>query len=261
MAWCKSSPNRPLQHNPPTPRSDPRVLEFYTNATVIGHFKDYIHYLLTHVNQYTGLTYAEDPTIAMIETGNELSGPNFGDEYVPNSWTLEIANYIKSLAPNKLIMDGTYGINETHFELGVVDIYSDHFYPLSVSKLNAGIALVAEAKRTYFAGEYGWTGQNGGDSLPAFFAAIEAAAAKKNNPVIMGDAFWSLFMHNVPNCHQYVNHSDGFALQYGNPANSANETGQIEIIRQHLFKLQGKAVGLATPKSACPGPAYLAGGS
>lgn len=52
--------------------------QFYTNRTIIQDFKNYIEHLLTHVKQYTGLTYAEDPTIFAFETGNELGGPKFG---------------------------------------------------------------------------------------------------------------------------------------------------------------------------------------
>ena len=58
---------------------DPLVLEFYTNGTIVQDFKDYIKNLITHVNPYTGLTYAEDPTIFAYETGNELGGPMFGE--------------------------------------------------------------------------------------------------------------------------------------------------------------------------------------
>ncbi len=64
----------------------------------------------------------------------------------------------------------------------------------------------------------------------------------------------SLFEHNVPNCNQFVNHTDGFALQYGNPANTAQVNSQISTIRQHFFKMQGKAVGADLPAVACPGP-------
>jgi len=39
---------------------DPLVLQFYTNATIIQDFKNYIKHLITHKNQYTGLTYAEE---------------------------------------------------------------------------------------------------------------------------------------------------------------------------------------------------------
>jgi mannan endo-1,4-beta-mannosidase len=77
---------------------NPEIQQFYTNPVIVGDFKRYIHKLITHVNPYTGLTYAEDPTIYAFETGNELSGPIFGDMNVPNSWTTEIA-VSNSLAP------------------------------------------------------------------------------------------------------------------------------------------------------------------
>lgn len=181
-------------------------MQFYTNETIIAAFKDYIGYLLTHKNQYTNLTYAEDPTIAIIETGNELGGPIFGDMDVPNSWTQEIASYVKSLpsASDKLILDGTYGINTTHFALPIIDIFSDHFYPRNVTKLRDGIAEVKTTNRVYEAGEYDWI-SGSGDSLPDFLGAIEAEAMQGT---ITGDMYWSLFMHDVgaPNgCNIYVN--------------------------------------------------------
>lgn len=92
-------------------RVDPAVQNFYTDAAVVGYFKDYIRYLLMHVNPYTGLSYAEDPTIFAVETGNELGGPVFGDMNVPVEWTREIAEFVKGLAPDKLVVDGTYGVN------------------------------------------------------------------------------------------------------------------------------------------------------
>jgi mannan endo-1,4-beta-mannosidase len=179
-------------------------MQFYTNRTIINDFKDYIRHLLTHCNQYTGLTYAEDPTIFAYETGNELGGVKFGDEDVPVAWTQEIAQHIKTLGPKKLVVDGTYGINKTHLAIPELDIYSDHFYPLNISKLEAGIALVRSANKVYLAGEYDWTGLNGGttrqgDSPAGFYKAIEAHQESKD-PVIAGDLFWSLFMHNVPDC-------------------------------------------------------------
>ena len=38
----------------------PEVMQFYDNATIVQDFKNYIQHLITHVNQFTGLTYAED---------------------------------------------------------------------------------------------------------------------------------------------------------------------------------------------------------
>lgn len=233
---------------------DPRVMEFYTNATIVNDFKNYIKKLITHVNPYTGLSYAEDPTIFAYETGNELSGVKFADGDVPNEWTREIARFVKELAPKKLIMDGTYGINATHFEVKEVDIFSDHFYPPDNAKLQRDIDLVAKSGRTYMAGEYDWTGNSASASpLDSFFAIIEDRQ-NSSAPVVIGSQFWSLFMHNVPNCNQFVNHSDGFALQYGNPLNTAHNNSQISLVREHLFRMQGQEVGAYLPAVACPGP-------
>lgn len=121
--------------------SNPQIQQFYTNATIVASFKDYIFKLLTHVNRYTNISYADDPTIFAYETGNELCGPVWGDMNVPASWVQEIGSYVKSLAPNKLFVDGTYGVNRTHLAIAEVDMFSDHYYPISLSKLEGDLSL------------------------------------------------------------------------------------------------------------------------
>ncbi|RKU42830.1 hypothetical protein DL546_006463 [Coniochaeta pulveracea] len=230
------------------------VQQFYTNHTVVESFKGYIHTLLTHVNRYTGLSYAEDPTIFAYETGNELSGPVWGDMDVPADWLRDISSYVKELAPRKLVVDGTYGVNRTHLGVEEVDVFSDHYYPISLSKLKEDLALVAGVNKTYFAGEYDWVGQtssgaSNGDSLSEWYSVIE------QTPGAVGDAFWSLFGHNVPDCSTFVNHIDGFTLQYNNPANSAYTDSRIELIRQHLVKMsEGVSISAdaALPAVTCP---------
>ncbi|KAF2266954.1 glycoside hydrolase, partial [Lojkania enalia] len=154
---------------------DARVQEFYNNRTIIDDFKEYIKILLTHRNQYTNLTYAEDPTIFAYETGNELGGPRFGDMDVPVAWTREILEYVKELAPSKLTVDGTYGINKTHLSIPVIDIFSDHFYPMDIDKLAKGVEAVGTVDKVYFAAEYGWTPQSQTKAkMEDFFAWIES---------------------------------------------------------------------------------------
>lgn len=228
------------------------VQQFYTNATIVNDFKNYINHLLTHVNPYTGLSFAEDPTIFAYETGNELGGPIFGDEDVPVEWTSEISAYIKQLAPQKLVIDGTYGVNKTHLNIPTIDIFSDHFYPLNITKLEDDIAVVETANKVYIAGEYDWTGNNPSPSLQSFYDVIEARQ-NMSKPVIAGDLFWSLFEHDVPNCNIYVNHSDGYTLQYGNPALTVQNTTQISTIRQHFFRMQNETVSSYLPAVPCPG--------
>ncbi len=135
-------------------------MQFYTNASIIQDFKNYIKHLMNHTNPYTGLTYAEDPTIIGYETGNELGGAKFGDKDVPNEWTREICQFIKTLGPKKLCRDGTYGVSASHFDVDEIDIFSDHFYPLNNTKLEIGLAAVETANRVYIAGEIDWTGNN-----------------------------------------------------------------------------------------------------
>ena len=231
---------------------DPLVMQFYTNRTIINDFKNYIKHLLTHTNPYTGLTYAEDPTIFAYETGNELGGPVFGDKDVPAEWTDEICSYIKQLGPQKLCIDGVYGVATADLNIASVDIFDDHYYPLNLTKLQNDIDLVGSAGKVYLAGEYDWTGNIPSPSLQSFYDVIEARQ-NTSSPVVAGDLFWSLFMHDVPNCNVYVNHSDGFALQYGNPTNTLQNDTQIATIRQHFFRMQNESVSSYLPAVPCPG--------
>ena len=59
---------------------DKRVDEF--DRRMIQLQKNYAHDLLTHVNPYTGLSYAEDPAVAVVEINNEnsLVGDPWGDD-------------------------------------------------------------------------------------------------------------------------------------------------------------------------------------
>ncbi|GAC1362821.1 MAG: hypothetical protein NVS2B12_13250 [Ktedonobacteraceae bacterium] len=140
---------------------------FFTNAQVINDFQNYIALFLNRVNQFNGLEYKNDPTILAWETGNEISPPP--------SWTATIANYIKSLDGNHLVMDGTY-INNTdplngtftaeQLNIANVDIVSNHFYP-TYNQIAANDAAQAAGvsssfpnatpAKAYIIGEYNWT--------------------------------------------------------------------------------------------------------
>ncbi|KAK8056810.1 glycoside hydrolase family 5 protein [Apiospora rasikravindrae] len=183
--------------------SNPEIQQFYTNATIVAAFKDYIAKVATHRNPYTGRMYAEDPTIFAYETGNELLGPVWGDMDCPADWVADIARFVKKLAPQKLLVDGTYGVNRTHLDIEKVDIVSNHYYPVDTTKLQADLDLVEGASKAYFAGEYSWVGPDdaGINNITAFFDIIQKSS------VAVGDAFWSLFGRNLPDCDVSHNHS------------------------------------------------------
>lgn len=151
-------------------------------------------------------------------------------------------------------MDGTYGINKTHLTLKEVDMFSNHFYPTNTATLQDDINVVRAAGKTYLAGEYDWTGNVASASpLEEFLGLIEKQQSA-SKPTAVGSQFWSLFMHNVPNCNQFVNHTDGFTLQYGNPLNTAQNNSQIAKIRKHMFGMKGVKVDDYLPAVSCPGP-------
>lgn len=86
--------------------------DFFFNPTIISDYKNYISYVLNHVNPLTGIAYKDDSTIMAFETGNELVvGSIFQNPNAPSikSWTETIASHIKSIAPNHLVLDGTEG--------------------------------------------------------------------------------------------------------------------------------------------------------
>lgn len=138
--------------------------DFFTNSTVIQDFKDYISYLLNHKNKYTGIYLKDDPTILAWETGNELGTRNVAWGDTQDAWTEMIATYIKFIAPNHLVSDGRWTTTNTGVTFrsaqlanSHVDMYSDHFYPLYISKLKINEAIVTNANKVYFVGELDWT--------------------------------------------------------------------------------------------------------
>jgi hypothetical protein len=148
-------------------RSDSNEDDFYSNATVIQDFKNYINHVLTHVNQYTGIALKDDPTIMAWETGNELTN-NTGTW--DDNLTQTIASYIKGIAPNQLVADGHYAeannnaLTASQLQLSAVDMYTDHFYPPHISTMQANAALAKQYNKVYYIGEYDWTDQ---DAVPA----------------------------------------------------------------------------------------------
>ncbi|KAI0271554.1 glycoside hydrolase superfamily [Gloeopeniophorella convolvens] len=216
---------------------------FYNTTSIVDSFKRYITHHLNHVNQFTGVALKDDPTILGWESGNELSGASFGDGPAPAAWTNEVGQLIKSLAPNQLFLDGSYGIFPDSGQLDnkVVDIFSDHFYPANISKLETDLALVKTANRNFLAGEFDWVGTNGGDPIPDFLEVIQKTG-------YAGDFFWSVFGHDDACC-QYVEHDDGFSFYY---QRDAFYTQQGNMLIGHATATSGKQVPEILPEVACP---------
>jgi mannan endo-1,4-beta-mannosidase len=200
--------------------------QFYSNATVISDFEDYISHLLNRVNSYTGVAYKNDPTILGWETGNGLTAPT--------SWIQTIAGSIKSIDPNHLIIDGNSGQSYdssifTHeLDLSDVDVYTGQYYPLNTSALNTQAGQAQRANKVFIAEEYAWNNVGGGDRLADFLTEVET------NYAIAGDLFWSLFSHN--DTFGYVQHNDGYTLHY--PGDTAEMREKVQELRAHAYAMR-----------------------
>jgi len=94
---------------------------FYSDATILGWFKDWISHLLNHVNPLTNLAYKDDPIIFGWELANEPRCQGSGN-YPPSqncqyqkgadiltSWVTEISAHIKSVDSKHLVGVGDEG--------------------------------------------------------------------------------------------------------------------------------------------------------
>lgn len=211
--------------------------QFYSNPIVIGDFENYINQILNRVNSYTHIAYKDDPTILGWETGNGL--------LAPSGWVQAIADYIKSIDANHLVIDGNTGQSYTSstfsrdLTISNVDIYTGQYYPMNISALNTQAGQAQRANKAFIAEEYAWNNRGGGDPLPTFLSDIET------NFAISGDMFWSLFGHK--DTFGYVQHNDGYTLHY--PGDTDDMRQRTEELRLHAYTMRG----LAVPAYAMPG--------
>ncbi|GCE28765.1 hypothetical protein KDA_42490 [Dictyobacter alpinus] len=204
---------------------------FYSDKTVIADFEQYIEHILNHINSYNGIAYKNDPTIMAWETGNEIS-PSV-------NWTRTISDYIKGIDNHHLIMDGSKNISAGTLAINSVDMFTQHFYPLSDSLLTSDAQVASYQHKVFVAGEYDWTGTKGGDTLSSFLPSVE------HNSEIAGDLYWSLFGHN--DTYGYTQHDDGYTLHY--PGNTADRRARIQSLRSHAYAMSKQAV----PNLPAPG--------
>ncbi|GAA5898520.1 uncharacterized protein JCM6883_003341 [Sporobolomyces salmoneus] len=226
--------------------------QFYYSKSVVQMYKDYISVILNHVNKYTGVRLGDDPTILAWETGNELGGYMLGGGAPPKAWTENIAAHILSLAPNTLVADGTDGLVDTTGALvntGMaatgVDLVTDHFYPALQWLLEKDRGYMSYYSKSFYVGEFDWTGIHGGADLDTFYSTIE-------NMEGSGSMMWSLFGHDAQCCN-FVEHHDGYTLGYPNADSSELQSAALKLA-QHWYRIRGLTPPSALPAVACPQP-------
>lgn len=83
--------------------------EFYTNPKLKQAYKNYVKFLLTHKNQYTGIPYNKEPAIMTLQLTNEARAQTDPSGDLLVNWTREMSDYVRTLAPNQLIALGSEG--------------------------------------------------------------------------------------------------------------------------------------------------------
>lgn len=198
--------------------------QFWTNKDVRNDFKNYIQTWLNHTNQFTGIKIKDDPSLFLIELGNELGnirqGPDGQWTTAPTvEWLADISRYIKSNDPNHLVLDGTdeaLGNSRDEFNVSTIDVFSAHFYGNDYKRLDTMAQNAKNVGKPYIIGEYS------SHFRDDWFNHIE------NNPNIKGSVFWDLYPKEIQ-------HDDGQTIQYGNP----NDKDDLLRLANHHRRKQG----------------------
>ncbi|ORY22174.1 glycoside hydrolase superfamily [Naematelia encephala] len=155
--------------------NESKAYNFWTDPYLIDATKKIYTKLLSRTNTLNGVMYAHDSTFLAVETGNELNlnmTPGFFPNTslpAPGSWTTNIAQHIKSLAPNLLVMDGSLSrsnrtedkFNATALVSPHVDLFSYHYYDVQYGQLPfydipADAAYIQSFGKTFVIGEHGF---------------------------------------------------------------------------------------------------------
>lgn len=198
---------------------------FYTDNRARAAYQGGVRTLLTHVNPWTGLTYAADPTIMAWDLGNELQG-------MTTEWVQTDATFVKGLAPHQLVAAGQgSGVSGAVLGAPAVDISDTHYYPADPHRMETDAARVTSAGKVFVAGEFGSTGAAGQD-----WSAVTGDGR------ISGALYWSLFP--LADHYGYVRHDDGYTLHY---------PGDTTAMRADVVALRRLAAGMTGRASADPG--------
>jgi mannan endo-1,4-beta-mannosidase len=203
--------------------------EFNSCADCQKLYQNFVKFILTRTNKYTGEIYVNDPTIMTWEIANEPRA--FSTENIPafEKFIKESAAFIKSIDPNHLVTTGTEGQHGCEESLALferihadpnIDYLTMHIWPKNWSWLNKGdipaamdtvilntnaymndhIAIARKLNKPLVLEEFGLPRDKQGLSpdesvicRDKFYenAFIQIVQHSKNNDVLAGCNFWS----------------------------------------------------------------------
>jgi hypothetical protein len=207
---------------------------FFTDPELKADFKATIAYVLNRRNTVTGQLYREDKAILAWELGNEL-------RRAPLSWEVEMADFIKSIDPNHLVMAGNDSRIPEHPPASL-DIFNKHYYGGDWEERCREDRALARGKRPLIIGEYG-----GQEIVDADFLKRFLEEALENGT--SGHLLWSMAQHHRFGgfyWHQIFTLDDLTSLHWPGPESNApsNERDVLSLIRDYAFRMAGLPVAL-----------------
>ena len=164
------------------------------------------------------------------------------------SWTVEIAEYIKSeLGAKQLVFDGIDSnrlggvakLSAAELTAKQVDCFTDHFYPPKPEMVVASANAAKAAQKVYFVGEF--ASSTKAPELSTFLRTIERSTA-------VGDLYWSLFPHD--DAYGFVEHADGNTCHF--PGDDPDMQATMTMLRDHAYKMRGLATPPLPPPTRAP---------
>lgn len=234
--------------------------QFFSDSTaclrIRALFFDYLDRLMSHQNPYTGLSYAEDPTIAILETGNEVYPATA-------EWTKATAAHLKNIAPDKLIADGSAATglavaDAPGRDVSEVDILGAHYYAADsdyqpapimtlADQLDRDVSSSSSSNKVFLMGEYPWTRSD----INQWYAKIESTTG------IAADLMWAFI--GGAEVHGGSFGSDDVPVHY--PYLGSEERQDAPALAHHIsaisaVALSGTAGGPRSTPLATPGRGY-----
>lgn len=234
---------------------------FWTDEAVKADYRHFLDFILNRKNTVNGLLYKNDPAILCWQLGNEF-GSYAGDRkldyavWTPiiNTWSLEMAAYIKKVDHNHLIMEAGGGDRMAFINDPNIDIISDHLYeywnrlggqPWDLSPIALASRQQCKGKKPLMIDEFGLGST---DNLRRLMQTI------KDNDIV-GGLLWSIrgrrrdggwYYHNEGGTQVNSYHVPGFAVGY-----AYEETRILDLLRSEAYAIRGMVV----PAFKRPSPA------
>jgi hypothetical protein len=204
--------------------------EFYTDSQLKEDYKETVRYVINRRNTVTGQLYKDDKAILAWEFGNEM-------RRAPLEWEAEMANYIKSLDSNHLVMAG----NDSRVPVDPpdnIDIVTRHYYGVDWEEAVRKDRAIAKGKRPFIVGEYGL--EKDVDLMRRFHEETHSNGTS-------GSLIWSLYSHHRFGgfyWHQiFTDPAIGAFHWPGFESGAAhNERQMLGILREFGFRMQGLEV-------------------